>query len=333
MKDLLKRYVEAYGPSGYEDQIRALVLEDIKDLADDIMVDPLGNVLATKYPRGGGGQPGKRVLIMGHMDEIGVIITHIDKQGFLRFTNIGGVSPLFSVGGRVRFADGTIGVIGRDHGTTGTPTLTELFIDVGATSPEDCPVQVGDAAVFWQPMLDLTEHRIAAKSVDDRVSLVIMIEALRRLSATPHEVVFAFSVQEEVGTRGAGPAAFTVDPDLGLSIDVTRTGDIPKHGQMEVHLGKGPAIKVRDSGMLSDPRLVRLLRTRAQEANIPFQLEILDGGSTDARAIQVTRGGVPSGCISIPCRHIHSPSEVIDLRDVEQSIQLLIAFLTHPIDL
>lgn len=330
MKDLIRKYVEAYGPSGQEDQVRALVLADIDGLADTVQVDALGNVLATVNPRPANSD-GKTVLLMAHMDEIGLMVTHIDKQGFCRFTTVGGIFPTYAVGQRVKFANGTIGVVGAEYRKESQADLSVMFIDVGASGPDDCPVAVGDTAHFWQPMAELNDHRLVAKSMDDRIAVAILIETLKRLEETPHTVVFAFSVQEEVGLRGAGTAAYGVDPDIGIALDVTRTGDIPRHGRMEVGLGKGPAIKVRDSGMLADPRVVRLMRQRAEDAGLPYQMEILDGGTTDARAMQVSRAGVPAGCISIPCRHIHSPSEVVDLNDVEQIVQLVLTILKSPI--
>jgi endoglucanase len=140
-------------------------------------------------------------------------------------------------------------------------------------------------------------------------------------------------VQEEVGVRGATAAAFGVDPELGIAVDVTGTGDTPKTRKMEVGLGKGPAIKVRDGGMLADPRVVNWMVSSAEKQKIPYQLEILEGGSTDARAIQLTRAGVPAGCVSIPCRYVHSPSEMLDTGDVENAVRLLLELLSNPVNL
>jgi endoglucanase len=181
-------------------------------------------------------------------------------------------------------------------------------------------------------MLDLG-NRLVAKSMDDRVSCAVLIEVLRRLKTSPHELFFVFSTQEEVGLRGATTAAFHVDPDLGISVDVTGVGDTPRSSKMEVGLGKGPAIKVRDGGMISDPRLVRFMADTAEKAGLPYQLEILEGGTTDARAMQISRAGMPAGCVSIPTRYIHSPSEMVDIRDVENSVSLLVELLSHPVTL
>ncbi|RMF47111.1 MAG: M20/M25/M40 family metallo-hydrolase, partial [Anaerolineae bacterium] len=191
---------------------------------------------------------------------------------------------------------------------------------------------VGDVAVFERTFLDLGE-RLVSKAMDDRISVAILIETLRQLEDTPHQVYFVFSTQEEIGTRGAATAAYDVNPDIGLAVDVTLSGDTPKGYKMEVHLGKGPAIKVRDGGMLADPRVVDWMVRTAEAAGIPYQREVLLGGTTDARSIQVTRAGVPAGCLSIPCRYVHTPSEMVDYRDVQQSVQLLLALLRAPVTL
>jgi endoglucanase len=161
----------------------------------------------------------------------------------------------------------------------------------------------------------------------------VAIETMRRLRRTPHQLQFVFTVQEEVGLRGARTSAFGLDPHVGIALDVTRTGDTPKGPKMAVQLGKGPAIKVKDAQLLADPQLVDLMVRRAEAARIPYQLEVLQGGTTDASAIQLTRGGVPAGCISIPCRYVHTPSEMVDLSDVEGAVKLLVAILSRPIDL
>ena len=169
--------------------------------------------------------------------------------------------------------------------------------------------------------------------MDDRIGCVVAIEALRALKSTPHEVYFVFTTQEEVGTRGAQTSAYGIDPDLGFSIDVTGWGDTPGKKDLEVALGKGPAIKIRDGGMLSDPRIVEWMIRTAEKSKLPYQREVLLGGTTDARAMQLVRGGVPVGCISIPCRYVHSPSEMVDYNDVQNAVKLIVALLRGPIRL
>jgi putative aminopeptidase FrvX len=336
MKSLIQKLVEATGPSGYESQVRELIRTEIEAYADDIQTDKLGNLIVRK---GTNQADGLKIMLSAHMDEIGLIVTHIDENGFLRFTNLGGVRGYNHIGGRVRFLNGTSGVIGMERMSDRSrmPALDNLYIDVGAASPKDCPVKVGDVAAFERPFMVLSNQqgreRLVSKAMDDRISVAILIEALRRLGKTPHELYFVFSVQEEVGVRGATTAAYGVDPDLGLAVDVTLTGDTPKALKMEVALGNGPAIKVRDSGMLADPRVVDWMVTTAEQAKIPYQMEILVGGSTDARAIQLSRAGVPAGCLSIPCRYVHSPSEMVDLQDVENAVKLLLELISKPVKL
>lgn len=330
MNDLIKKLVEAYGPSGFEDQMRALIRPEIEPYVDEITVDAMGNLIGVKHGDGSG----LKVMIAAHMDEIGVMVSHIGKDGFLRFTNIGGVFPQTLQGSRVQFADGTVGVVHseRVEDWSKVHPLNKHYIDVGATSKEDSPVEVGDAAGFSRPFLAQGKH-LTAKSMDDRIGCVVAIEALRRLKSTPHEVYFVFSVQEEVGTRGAEAAANRLLPDVGIALDVTTTGDTPEARPMAVELGQGPAIKVKDRGMISHVGLVRLMRRRAEAADIPHQLEVLEAGSTDARSMQIAGPGAAAGCISIPCRYVHTQSETVHADDVENSVRLLVEILSQPIEL
>jgi len=333
MKQLIQRLTEVTGPSGYEHAVRDLVRSEIDGLAEDIRVDAMGNLIARK---GSKGQGGLRIMLSAHMDEIGVVVTHIDEKGFVRFSTIGGVRPHTCIGGRVRFMNGVRGLIfmERPEAPDRLPGIENLYIDVGATSREDCPVIVGEMGGFERPFLEVG-NRLVSKAMDDRIAVAVMIEALRQIKdyKGPNELYFVFSTQEEVGLRGATTAAYGVDPDLGLSVDVTGTGDTPRGSRMAVGLGKGPAVKVRDGGMLSDPRVVRWMEQVAEEKAIPYQLEVLEGGTTDARAIQLARAGVPVGCLSIPTRYIHSPSEMVDYTDVQQSVKLLAALVVSKIEL
>ena len=331
MKPLIKKLVEAVGPSGYEGAVRELVKKEVTSLADDVRVDALGNLIVRKGKQSAGGL---RIMLSAHMDEIGIIATHIDEDGFVRFTTIGDVGPRTLFGGRVQFLNGAYGVIAGERltGSDQVNSFEKMYIDVGAAGKADCPVKVGDLAIFERPMMELGS-RLVAKSMDDRIAVAVLIETLRKLKDTPHEVYFVFSTQEEVGTRGATTAAYGIDPDLGIAVDVTGTGDTPKGMRMAVKLGAGPAVKIRDGGMLSDPRVVRWMADTAEAAKIPYQLEILEAGSTDARAIQLTRAGVPVGCLSIPCRYIHSPSEMVDYNDVQHAVSLLTILISNPIHL
>jgi endoglucanase len=330
VKELIKQLTEAYGPSGHEEQVRDLIREEVETLADDVRIDPLGNLIVVKKGEG----KGKSVMLSAHMDEIGVIVSYVDGKGFLRFQLIGGVDPAALVGERVRFADGTIGVISAEDRSEfrKKPELAKLYIDIGAASREEAKERLGQAAGFVRPFVDLGK-RVVAKAFDDRISCAILVETLRQMPSSAHDVSFVFSVQEEVGLRGARTSAFGVEPEIGIAVDVTKAADTPEAAKMAMKLGEGPCIKVMDSGMLAHPGLKNLLIETAEARNIPYQLEVLDRGTTDAAAIQLARGGVPAGCISIACRYIHTPSEMVDMNDVENAVKLLCALLSEPIEI
>ena len=333
MKALIQKLTETFSPSGYENAVREVIRAEVEPLADEIRVDALGNLIVRKGQAVG--PKGRKIMIAAHMDEIGLVASHIDENGFVRFSAIGGVRAFHLMGGRVRFAGGGPGIIYAEPAEKPgeLPAIEKMFIDVGASSRKDCPIKVGDVAAFERPYLEMGD-RLVAKSLDDRIGCVVAIEALRALQSTPHEVYFVFTTQEEVGTRGAGTAAYGLDPDLGFSIDVTAWGDTPRQfPKFDVALGKGPAIKIRDSGMIADPRIVDWMVRTAERARIPYQREVLLGGTTDARSMQLARAGVPVGCISIPCRYVHAPSEMVDINDVQNAVKLIVALLRNPVQL
>lgn len=329
MKELIKKLTETYGPSGHEEPIREVIRAEVEPLADEIRVDALGNLIAVKK-----GQGGKKIMLAAHMDEIGVIISYVDEKGFLRAQPIGGLDLTTMAGGRVQFADGAIGVIAPEKRQEfrKEPEISKLFVDVGATSPEEAKQRLGQAAVFVRPFVDLGQ-RIVAKAFDDRIGCAVLIEVLRRLDETPHEVYFVFSVQEEVGLRGARTGAYGLDPEVGIAVDITASADTPEAPKMAMKLGAGPCIKVMDSGMVSHPGVKNLLVETAEANDIPYQLEVLDHGTTDAAAIQLARGGVAAGCVSLACRYLHTPSEMLDMADVENTVELLLAVLQKPFEL
>lgn len=328
MKDVIKKLVEAWGPSGYEHHVRALIMDEVANLADEMRVDPLGNLIC----RVGSGGP--KVMVSAHMDEIGVMTTFVEPEsGFLRFTPIGGLLNTTLAGNRVHFEDGTIGVIAvHDQfgdSRTSVPDLDHFYIDV-STGNGGSPIQPGSPAGMWREMEE-RGTRLIAKSMDDRIGCVVAIEAMRKLNKnTPNECYFVFSVQEEVGLRGARTAAYGVSPDVGIALDVTGTGDEIKHRKMAVRLGGGAAIKIVDSGLVVPPAVRDWMVACAEANGIPYQLELLNGGTTDAAAIQIARAGVPSGCISIPCRYVHTTSETVDIRDVQACVDLLAGLLQNP---
>lgn len=334
MKDLIKQLTEVWGPSGQEGAVRGLITAAVKPLVDDLRTDAMGNLIAVKRPTVESAS-GRRIMLAAHMDEIGVIVTHVDANGFLRFSSIGGVNPLTLLGGRVAFGNGVRGVIGieKRESPAEEVKLEKLFIDVGATDKERAErlVTVGDVGSFDRQFADLGD-RLVAKAMDDRVGCAVLVQTLRELRSTSHEVSFVFTVQEEVGLRGATTSAYGVNPDIAIAVDVTATGDTPEARTMAVGIGKGPAIKVKDRGMLAHSGLKNLLVRMAKDSGIPYQLEVLEFGSTDAMAMQMTREGIPAGVISVPTRYVHTPSEMVDYADVLGAVRLLVATLSAPME-
>ena len=328
MKSLIKKLTETFSPSGYEENIRAVIMEEIKDLADEIRVDALGNLIARK------GSGGKKIMLAAHMDEIGIMVNHVDENGFARFSSVGGVFPHTLVGARVQFINGVKGVIGAHIFTRPVKMImgNKMYIDTGATGPKNSPIQVGDVAGFERPFLDLG-NRLIAKSMDDRIGVAVLIETLRELKSTPHEVYFVFTTQEEVGVRGAITSAYGIDPDIGIAVDVTVADDVPELDAETIFLGKGPTVKFKDSGSIGDPRLIEHFIKVAKKNRIPYQREVAIMGGTDARAIQLSRAGVPAMALSVPCRYVHSPSEMVDYKDVENTVKLLGKILEKKIEL
>lgn len=334
MQELAKKLSEAFGVSGFEDEIRAVLRAEVAPAVDEVRVDALGNLVA--YRKGGDG--GKRVMLAAHMDQIGLMVTHIDEKGFMRFAPIGGIYRGACWGAQVRFADGTVGTVGVDgraEPNKNPPEFGEMFIDVGATDRAEVKQKVGDVAAFW-PGFTAQGNAWFSPNMDDRVGCVVLAQLLHDLKgvAIPHDLYAVFTTQEEVGTRGAQTSAYAIDPEVAIALDVTLTGDLPRTRRaMEVHLGRGVAIKVQDSGMISHAGLNRLLVAQAEAAGIPYQLEVLVGGTTDAYAMQMARAGVPATALSIPSRHVHTPSQIVDVRDVRGAVDLLAAFLKGPIAL
>ncbi len=343
MKQLLKTLTETFGPSGYEDAVRKVILKEVKPLADEVHVDALGNLIVRKQPTAGAKNP-KKIMLAAHMDEIGIIASHIDKKGFVRFTNVGGAFGRYTLGARVRFMNGVTGVVGYDRleQVDNALPINKMYIDVGASSKEDCPVKVGEFAAFERSYMERGD-RLVAKSMDDRTGVAVLIETLRGITlrhgfadqggSTPNDLYFVFTTQAEVGVRGAGAAAYGIEPEIGIVVDVTATGDTPASMKMVMELGKGPCVKFRDPGMLSDPRVVDWMIRTAEKAKIPYQREVLLVGSTDGRKIQISRAGVMTGALSIPCRYAHSASEMVDYNDLKNSVKLLTAMLSKPVSL
>ena len=328
LRDTLKTLLAAYGPSGNEHAVAETVKSLIAAHVDSMRVDAMGNLIVEKY---GTDENGKRVMFSAHMDHIGFVVTDIDEKGFLRVHNVGGVSARIACARHVIFENGTEGVL-YCQPTKGEETaMKHLFIDIGAESREEAEQNVlpGDMAVYAPDCFELGAQRIASPAMDDRCCCALLCELLMYLDEPRHTVVGVFSSQEEVGVRGAKVAAYSVNPDIGVGLDVTAWGDTPELKLPAIKLGAGAAVKFMDNSMIASPAVRDALLQAARDAGVPAQREVLPFGGQDGSAIQHTRAGVPAGCLSIPCRYVHSPAEVIDMRDMEGALRILLKFVEN----
>jgi tetrahedral aminopeptidase len=333
--ELLKNICETPGVPGYEKAVRSLVLKEVAHLVDHIWVDNIGNVFALK--KGVRNPEEKKVMVAAHMDEIGFIISHIDEQGFLRFQTLGGFDPKTLTAQRVivHGKKDLVGVMGTKpiHVMTADEKnkpakIEEFFIDLGMKKEEvEQYISIGDTVTRERSLIEMGDC-INCKSLDNRISVFILIEALRSMhyAEIPYDFYAVFTVQEEVGLRGAGVAAHSINPDFAIALDTTIAYDVPGARSHEkcTELGKGTAIKILDSSTICDYRMVAYLKKQAEDRNILWQPEILVAGGTDTAPLQRNgKHGSIAGAISIPTRHIHQVIEMVHKEDVERSIQLL----------
>jgi endoglucanase len=332
---LLARICEAPGAPGFEKEIRQLVLAEIKDLADEISVDRMGNVVALKKGR----SSEKKIMAAAHMDEIGFIVTHIDDKGFVRFNPLGGFDPKTLTSQRVIIhgKKNIMGVMGSKPTHIMQPEernkaaqIRDYFIDTGLSKKElEKSVQVGDPVTRYSPLLEMG-NCVNVKSLDNRVCVFLLIETLRALKKPKNKPCYdfyaVFTVQEEVGLRGAHVSALQIQPDFGFGLDTTIAFDVPGSTPQDqcTALGKGAAIKLMDSSTICDYRMVSFMKKTAQKHKILWQPEILAGGGTDTAGLQrMSPGGSIAGAVSIPTRHIHQTIEMADKDDIQAGIDLL----------
>lgn len=321
--ELIQTLSSTHGPSGDEADIRNILSELASPMADEVAWDTMGNLIV--HRKG----PGSKVMLAAHMDSIGFIVTHIEKEGFLRMGKLGGISPKEAVYTPIRFKNGVRGVVvPEEKADFGKLKLDECYIDIGARDEEQAKklVQVGDTAVYDSPCF-LQGSGVISPYLDNRISCAVLLAVLERIQTSANDLYFVFTSQEEVGLRGAKTAAWAVDPDWAIAVDVTDVDDTPGSERSgTVQLGKGAAVKVMDSSIICHPEVVAKLEGLAQVQGISVQRDIMRGGGTDAGAIHTTRLGVKTGGISVPCRYIHTPVEMADLGDAEACIKLVEAF-------
>ncbi len=315
--------------SGRESAIRDKINEMISPFVDETRIDNLGNLIAL---RRGYAEDKKKIMLCAHMDEIGFIVTYIDDKGFIRISTIGGISLVASAYSEVVSERGVKGVLVPESELKASDFSADKFIiDIGAKSKKDAErrVKIGDFFVVSPSLTKLSGKRVAGRPLDDRIGCAVMLKIARSLADRPqkHDVYYVFSVQEEVGCRGAKPASFAIAPDYALVYDVTGTGDEVGARYMACALGNGAAIKLKDSSVICHLEVTELLKKLAKEKNIPHQLEILTYGGTDTSSIQMSGSGAKVGALSIPTRYIHSAVETADLGDAEACAALSEAFI------
>jgi len=317
-KELLKKLCSAPGVCGYESPVTKILIEEIKDLVDEWYVDPIGNLIAHKKG------PGKKLMAAAHMDQIGMIVTSIEETGEIRFAKMGGLNHLNLLSDRVIFANGTIGTIGCELiGGPADYDMDKLFIDIGALSREEAEkyVAVGDVCTFHADCI-IDDVKTIGPALDNRVGCFMAIEALKRARNIPYDLYIVFTVQEEVGLRGAGAAANAIAPDYALNLDTARSYYTSGPKKAQIKLGGGATIDIKNGAVICSELMVDFLIRCAEEGGIPYQLAVGNAGGIDVAKIQQSGSGVPVGAISVVTRHLHSMSEVELLSDIEACIRL-----------
>jgi endoglucanase len=333
--ELLTRLSAAYGPSGYEDEVRSIIVGEMRKFRGDPHVDSLGNV----YAEIKGVSKGPRVMVSAHMDEVGFIVKYIEDSGYLRFGTLGSIDPRVLPAQRVllRGAEPIVGVIGSKPPHVLSPEearkaveLGELYIDIGVSSREEVNrlgIDVGTTGIFDVPFKHAaTGSMVVGKALDNRAGCAAALQLFESLSRKPASstVVFAFTVQEELGMRGATVAASSAIPDAALVFESAVAADSPDVRPKDriLLVGKGPAVRVMDNSMITQRLMYEYMKKTAETYHIPYQIHINLGGATDAGKIHLSGKGIPTGVLSTPCRYLHSPSSMLNLQDLDNLLKL-----------
>lgn len=327
LKKILDKLYTVKSPSGCENAIAEIISEIATEGGLECSRDALGNLIV--HRKG----VGRKCLLDAHMDTVGFMATYIDENGYVRFDTLGGLVPSDIQNAEVEFVNGTRGRIAYEEKCElSKRKTTSLFIDIGAKDEKEARASVlpGDMAVFSGGVRELCGNRIAAPYLDNRLGCAILLHALLSLKKCEYDVYGVFSAQEEVGLRGAKTAAYAIDADFAIVLDVTDPFDVPEQkGFGEVKLSRGAAIKIMDRAFVAHPAVTSALESAAEKGKIPYQRDVVTAGGTDGGSINLTRGGVPTGGISVPVRYMHTPLEIADMGDVEAAEKLLLYALEN----
>ncbi len=321
MKDLILELAEYTAPSGSESAVQEALLGLVKDVADEAYTDKLGNGIAKKSGKG------PHVVLAAHADEAGVMVIHIEDEGFLRVISVGDVKAQALVGRHVKFTNGVMGVVGVESKVKLQDiSFDNLYVDIGAENGDvaNSKVYIGLSGVALEPVVQIDEHKLAGRALDNRVGCAIAIEAFRQTAAAGHNVSLVFTSQQTVGARGAKTAAFQLHPDLAIVVDAAPAGDMPQATRMELKLGAGPAVKIMDGTAIVPLKVKDHLIETAKKAGIDIQYEVWPRGLSDVGAIQLSVDGIPVGGVSYPARYVGNTSTMVDLRDAEAAVRLIV---------
>ncbi|MDR2899046.1 MAG: M20/M25/M40 family metallo-hydrolase [Clostridiales bacterium] len=321
---LVKEICQVVSPSGHEDAIRAFIEKEIKPYVDEVYSDALGNLIAHKKANG------PKMMLASHMDQIGLMVSHIDDEGFIRFATIGGFSEYVLFNQRVVFPNGTVGVV-RGERVDNMKTdynMSKVYIDIAAKNKEEAQkkVKIGDVCVYKNETY-VDDNVVISPALDDRIACYIQIEAAKRLKNLVYDTYFVFTVQEEMGLKGARTSGFSVDPEFCIAFDVTSAADVPNALKLPQKMGEGACIKIKDASLICAPEMVNFMERVAKANNIKHQFEILTQGGTDSGAVQVSRAGVVAGVVSVATRNIHTDNEMCSVSDVDDCVLLTVKML------
>lgn len=335
MSDLMERLhrlAAIWGPTGREHKVAEAITELIRPYVDEVRSDAFGNLIAVR--RGETGKP--KVMLAAHMDTVGAIALNVSDSGLIYVAPVGDFRPYHAIGQRVVWGSGAVGVL--QHEPVGEPKeidVKKLWCDIGATTKEEAlqEVRLGDMCVFTGELQQLGDAMLGP-GLDNRAGCAVLLEVAEHLTQPEYEVAFVFAAQGEIGPRGAGPAAFNLNPDLAFVVDVTASGDVPKGPRVEVKLGGGPALKLKDSGYMAHGPTADMVARVAEEHKIPLQTEIVTtaGEHTDAQVVSIAGQGIPTAVIDIPARYRGTANELIHLRDLHAAADLMMKLIESPLE-